>query len=87
MAVADIGRPAVSCPSCAMGKKDGPEGPPLFWLAAGALRPAAEQNLAFRELEALARLRLAVFLALDDAAVAGQIAFGFDRAAQRWLIF
>ncbi|MFM2236467.1 MAG: hypothetical protein RL209_501, partial [Pseudomonadota bacterium] len=38
--------------------------------------------LAFRELEALTRLGLAVFLTLDHAAVAGQEAFRFNGATQ-----
>src|SRR3546814_16164482 len=44
-----------------------------------------KKPLTLRELEAAAGLRLAVFLALDRAAVAGQEAGRLDRAAQRGL--
>ena len=43
----------------------------------------ARSGSALRELEAAARLALAVLLALDDAAVAGQEAGGLQRRAQR----
>ena len=87
MAVAEKGKPEVNYLEGAITKKAAPKDRLCFSLAAGALRADAKQDLAFRELEALARLCLAVFLALDDAAVAGQIAFGLDCAAQRGLIF
>src|SRR5687768_9450317 len=45
-----------------------------------------KKALAFRELEAPARLGAAVLLALDDAAVAGQEAGPLDRRAQRRLV-
>src|SRR6188474_2375038 len=58
----------------------------------GAGKPAPlhccrSNRSALRELEAPAGLGLAVLLAPDGAAVAGQEAFGLDRAAQRRLIF
>src|SRR5260221_10909101 len=46
----------------------------------------ARAALALRELEAAPRLRLAVFLALDDAAVARQEAAGFEHRAQARLV-
>ena len=42
-----------------------------------------EERLALRELEAAASLRTTVFLTFDGTAIAGQEAFGLDRAAQR----
>ena len=42
--------------------------------------------LAFRELEAAARFRLAVFLTLDDARVAGQEAFFFQKGTKCRLV-
>ena len=43
-------------------------------------------DLTLRELEALTRLGLAVFLTLNNAAIAGQEAFRLHSAAQQWLI-
>src|SRR5215210_7672160 len=48
--------------------------------------PVPGRILALRELEAAARLRPAVLLALDDAGVAGEEAFALDRGAQRRLV-
>src|SRR6185312_7018708 len=57
---------------------------------AAAIRRRADRrpdlSLALRELEAAAGLRLAVFLALDDAAVARQEATGLERRTQPRLV-
>jgi hypothetical protein len=47
---------------------------------------AGSRELALRELEGAAGFGLAVFLALDDARVAGQEALALDRAAQLGLL-